>query len=410
MKKIGALVIVFSVLFTITIAPIFAETIPDYSPSIFASTYLDTTNNEAYTTYRVSSLQPYVASARVDVLSYAPTSSSNTGTIHLHTYNIKQDYVVSITIQNTSGTGDILIPTAYIHGTIQKPANTPLLNSDDRHNYLTKGWEISQVSGDFVSVGTSGGDDADDSFDILLDSQYYSGGYIVLPNGYKIHGQFVLTRTYNVEIYTNNAGFIFYSQNSINTYFDSPASSLTFTNYNITATDRESHLIVSGIDNIEQYTKNIHDHLVSVLSNQQTIINNQNLAYIQRSSTNNLLTSIDSNVQTITDAYTSNASNVTDTQSNISATNTAEQQLHQAEQSFYQQNEQALNNVGLSNFSFSSDQSSGLGSVITDFTTLWNNIGPLQIIFTFTLSMSLATFLLRHKPVTGAIKKNESRK
>lgn len=120
--------------------------------------------------------------------------------------------------------------------------------------------------------------------------------------------------------------------------------------------------------------------------------------------------SISSNVQNIADAYTSNSSNVSNTQSNINSTASEEAQLHQAEVNYYLQNEQALQNVGISNFSFDPDQSSGLGAVVSDFTDLWNNIGPLQIIFTFTLSMSLATYLLRHKPITGAIKQNERKK
>lgn len=409
MKKTGVMLVVLCVAAAIFIMPVFGATVPDYSPSVYASTYLGSNGSTAYTTYSVTSLQPYLFNYTENDAYY----SGQTRTYYL-SYNIKQDYVVTFTIQNTSSEGNILIPSAWIGLQFNIPSYTPPTSPTNSGQYhVTKGWEFSNFSGDAISLRTTGGDTATNRLALLLDSDFYNGGYILLPEGYKIHCSFVITAVYHVDYYDSNSQgittFPVVTTNTIN-LFDCPCSSLVFDTYNIqTNSDRESHLPSYSLDNIENNTNAIHDQLVSVLTNQDTIISNQNLAYIQRTSTNNYLSSLDSNVQNITDAYTSNASNITETQSNITDTNDLTSELHDQELTYYQQNESALNNVGLSNFSFDNNQSSGLGAVVTDFTTLWNNIGPLQIIFTFTLSMSLATYLLRHRPITNAIKKNEKK-
>lgn len=77
-----------------------------------------------------------------------------------------------------------------------------------------------------------------------------------------------------------------------------------------------------------------------------------------------------------------------------------EETIHQAETVWYQNNETAIQNVGLENFNFSSGTTGGLQVMQQQFSNIWNAIGDLNLIYVFTLLMSLATFILRHWPRT----------
>lgn len=86
---------------------------------------------------------------------------------------------------------------------------------------------------------------------------------------------------------------------------------------------------------------------------------------------------------------------------------TQEQVIHQQELQWYQQNEQAINQVGLDNFNFGSGTLSGLQVIQQHFGDIWSALGDLNLIYTFTLLMSLATFIIRHLPNTKRHDPNE---
>lgn len=94
----------------------------------------------------------------------------------------------------------------------------------------------------------------------------------------------------------------------------------------------------------------------------------------------------------------SNSSSLTNqsasTQSDISS-------QHSSEQSYFNQNEQALQATGISNFQFDNNVSSGLSGITSDFALLWRAIGDWKLIYLFTLLIALATFILRHRSAIG---------
>lgn len=74
--------------------------------------------------------------------------------------------------------------------------------------------------------------------------------------------------------------------------------------------------------------------------------------------------------------------------------------VHAQEQQWYQQNTTAIESTGLSNYQFSNNQKDGLAVAVTQFTDLWSALGDWSTIYLFTLTLSLATFILRHRPST----------
>lgn len=84
-----------------------------------------------------------------------------------------------------------------------------------------------------------------------------------------------------------------------------------------------------------------------------------------------------------------------------------EQVIHQQEMTWYQNNQQAINNVGLDNFNFGSGTISGFQIMQQQFSDIWSAIGDLNLVYTFTLLISLATFIIRHRPNTKRPDPNE---
>lgn len=85
-----------------------------------------------------------------------------------------------------------------------------------------------------------------------------------------------------------------------------------------------------------------------------------------------------------------------------------EQVIHQQEITWYQNNQQAINNVGLDNFNFGSGTISGFNIMQQQFGDIWSAIGDLNLVYTFTLLISLATFIIRHRPNTKRPDPNEN--
>lgn len=86
----------------------------------------------------------------------------------------------------------------------------------------------------------------------------------------------------------------------------------------------------------------------------------------------------------------------------VTASNIAsmEETIHQQEVSWYSANAQAINDVGLANFSFSSGTIGSFDFIQQQFGYVWSALGDLNIIYIFTMLISLATFILRHHPNT----------
>lgn len=79
-----------------------------------------------------------------------------------------------------------------------------------------------------------------------------------------------------------------------------------------------------------------------------------------------------------------------------------ESQIHQQEQQWYSDNESAIEATGLSNFEFSSGELDGLTQLRLQFAQVWGALGDWTLVYIFVLSLSLATFILRHHPTTKA--------
>lgn len=93
--------------------------------------------------------------------------------------------------------------------------------------------------------------------------------------------------------------------------------------------------------------------------------------------------------------------NVTsDLDNKSNAINNQESFIHQQEAQWYQQNEQSINDVGLANFNFGSGSLGGLAIMQQQFADIWNALGDFNLIYIFTLTISLATFIIRHMPKT----------
>lgn len=113
----------------------------------------------------------------------------------------------------------------------------------------------------------------------------------------------------------------------------------------------------------------------------------------------NVLNSIKDKLQQLLD--TGIANQTTDNLEDQADDNTqTEDTIHAQEQQWYQDNETAINAVGLSNYQFTGDQTSGLTGVTSQFTSLWNALDGWTNVYIFVLTLSLATFILRHKPET----------
>lgn len=149
---------------------------------------------------------------------------------------------------------------------------------------------------------------------------------------------------------------------------------------------------VKALLTIKQYLSNIasdtgsstvqaiNAKLLTILSRLQTIIDNQNPA-----------------------------NQATDDLSNDSqSSSTTQDQIHAQEQQWYQDNSAALANTGLSNYQFSAPVSGSLSAVATQFSELWNVLGDWVQIYFFVLTLSLATFILRHRPHTKTVQRQTS--
>lgn len=74
--------------------------------------------------------------------------------------------------------------------------------------------------------------------------------------------------------------------------------------------------------------------------------------------------------------------------------------IHEAEQVWYDNNSEALEEVGLSNYRFSTSQSNGITQAVTQFQAVWNALGDWTNVYIFILILSISTYIIRHEPTT----------
>lgn len=76
------------------------------------------------------------------------------------------------------------------------------------------------------------------------------------------------------------------------------------------------------------------------------------------------------------------------------------EEIHDAEQVWYDNNSEALEQVGLSNYRFNNNQTSGIYQAVTQFQAVWNALGQWTNIYIFILILSISTYIIRHEPTT----------
>lgn len=83
--------------------------------------------------------------------------------------------------------------------------------------------------------------------------------------------------------------------------------------------------------------------------------------------------------------------------------------VHAQEAIWYQQNQDAIEATGLRNWHYHPRQADGIFYAVGQFTAVWTALGQWTLLYTFVLSLSLAVFLLRHRPFTKLAQANERR-
>lgn len=95
-------------------------------------------------------------------------------------------------------------------------------------------------------------------------------------------------------------------------------------------------------------------------------------------------------------SYSDVSSESSSLDSSSSAATTQSDTNHQTELSYFNQTNTALNNTGISNYSFNNEQIGGIGSVSNDFTSVWNSLGSWTSVYIFSLTLSLGLAIIRH--------------
>lgn len=79
------------------------------------------------------------------------------------------------------------------------------------------------------------------------------------------------------------------------------------------------------------------------------------------------------------------------------------------EHQWYEDNSLAISQTGLSNFQYSQDQVSGISHVVGQWQQVWSALGSWSVVYQFVLMLSLATFILRHRPTTKMQQRQKQR-
>lgn len=251
--------------------------------------------------------------------------------------------------------------------------------------------------------------------DSSLDGSYLHDDYYVVPVTY-----YVLTRS-NKPYYTNSYyinfifGVPFYGYKSFeirevaSDYFTAYNSgNVIFTLQGKVVTDNNNMVIpkgttlskivvdyyfyVSDISNTDNYPS------INVLEFSPSTYNLTDITPYNQS----IFSSVSEGLGKIYDLLFGDSSQnnqISDDSGNVSDN---QDQIHAQEQQWYSDNEAAIEATGLSNFEFSSGELDGLTQLRLQFSQVWGALGDWTLVYIFVLSLSLATFILRHRPTTKA--------
>lgn len=145
----------------------------------------------------------------------------------------------------------------------------------------------------------------------------------------------------------------------------------------------------------------IHNDLVTLISNNHTDLTNikVDITLLYTRNHNDLL-QIHNDLQSIIDSYTANSSNAANVVNDASSTTSTIDEVHRQEEEFYLMNQSALQEVGLNNYDIDPNTRLGYTAINSDFDKLWRSLGPWVGVYTFTLLISLASYIIRLKPWT----------
>lgn len=289
----------------------------------------------------------------VVVSSYFPYFTQNDDTNVI----INQDYAISITIANDSD--DI----------INIPVSSMTFRFDlDKGSiiYENFGYSIQNpVDSDYVFsvVGTSS---ITSTFRLAFTEQYFSDTHssLVIPPHFRYQFSTVVTR--NAALHNANG----------------------YGNRSILASNHNLHLSNLVISSPVITTEGNNKYFDCVVDNDTVPYNSSYLTYG--------IFKVFNDANPASSELINNAESATDTI----------QSQHNTEQSYYTANAQAIESTGLSNFQYSNSQVTYFQGVLSDFQSLWDSLGEWTFIYTFTLMLSFATFVLRHRPHTRSSTKS----
>lgn len=397
MKKVGVAILIVCTMLSLLASPIFADTVVNSTRTVsFDKTiYTDPDYGSVHAYVTVTSLRPYLRSYDID--NYSD---------YKEVIEIGQTYLYMIRLYNTTS-HTVVLNRGFVGIIAQRPDLSV-------NNLTNKGYgnDITIVGGDLL-----------DSFSIGTNGQV--NGYV--SSNYSYQNMITLPPKSSIYSFVNVASYESYSGDIVQytlSDFDRPVSSVAIPypesgtvndNAYLYNADYNSYLSLNELQNIYSQLV-LNTQAINDLQSQTVTNVNAEITWLKgmldrQDTTNSHLSSINSNVQTITDAYTSNASNISSTTEQIADTQSTIDNVHQNEMSWYQAQESAINEVGLSNSSLSQNQYQGVTPVASDLSRLWTSIGPVKYITLFALMASLSSFMLRHRPFTkiaGKIDKNSS--
>lgn len=388
MKKAVSILLVCTLLISIETVSIFADTVIDSNRNVYDRTYFygSTLSSGVDFYYSCQSFQPFATRWDRDE---ALTLTMDYEATQLYLLNWKLT-------NNTDNTAKWQNP--YIELMLNCPALSPVNGVD-----FNIGYEIVDFSNsiNFCEIGTSG------HLWIAPSPDFMYGNAIVVPPHSQVAGYVVLARNYS---------WIASGSNLINfavSYVDCPISSVnvyqpsstyfSFDNtiqinstvYNIQSIDNEveniSSLLSTINSNIDEFDINQASRYTALVTWIQGIIQRQDTA-------NNNLSSINSNVQSILDQYTANSQNAQNLTSATQSTDQTISNIATNEDTWFTQNDQALQATGITNFNYTPTVMSGMSVISDQFTRLWLAIGDWNFVYTFSMMIGLVMLILRHNP------------
>lgn len=347
MKKIGVSVLLVCTLLVCTVSPIFADTLPVGYRQQFTFYGVEDENTILNLYGVVSSYKPYY------------------GYVNTNNFQLCQDYNITISIANDTDS-TVVIPVSSITFRLN-------LNDTAGLNAFTGeglGYHISDPVDSNYTFSIVGTSSTTSSIRLAFTEQYFSSNYsyLTVPAHFRYQFTTVVTRTMNVPGTPNSSDYSI-ALNSFNTRLSSfEITSPVTTNV--------------GTSSVSRWVFDC-------------FIDNDTVPYSSKYLTYGIF-SVFYNANPASSELINNAESATDTI----------QSQHTTEQSYYTANAQAIESTGLSNFQYSNNQVTYFQGVLSDFQSLWDSLGEWTFVYTFTLMLSFATFVLRHRPHTRSSTKS----